>query len=373
MKKLISICTILTIAFSNTVYSASSSKNVSNPHKVALITNYDGIDEKSFNQYCWEGMKLFQEKNEGATKSAYIQPEGESEEDYLIAYANLVAAGHETIISPGFRYETAVHKAQSFYPNINFVIIDGTPHDGDYEPDIGLNTESIYFVEEEAGFYAGVVAALSSETDKVSFIGGMEIPPVEKFGWGYVAGVAYANAMYDTDVVVNDYIYQGTFTDVNSGKVLASHFYDKGSDIIFAAAGGVGIGVIYEGKERRTNGEDVWVVGIDSDQYEDGEISNGDSVILTSVIKNISAATYTAIDEIITNDFKGGQSIILDSTRNGVGLPLENPNLSKKALNAYNMAFDAVANGDVVVPTSIDELETFLGEYNYETPDGVEY
>ncbi len=368
MKKLISTTIIATMLLSLT--SCGSDDN--GLYKVGMTTDAGTIDDKSFNQGSWEGIKRYEEEN-GTIEARFVQPAGEAEEDYLSSYANLVDAGYKTIISPGFKFETAVYKAQSLYPDVNFVILDGNPHGGDFVPSIAENTKSIFFADQEAGFYAGVIAALNSETGSVAYIGGSKIPAVQRFGMGYVSGVAYANEVYDTNTLVTNYIYQGTFTDSAAGKALAGSFYDEGADIVFAAAGAVGTGVIDEAKTRKTNNEDVWVIGVDVDQYDDGLIADGSSVVLTSAIKDLGVATYTSIDEILNNEFPGGQSIILDSTNNGVGIPKENPNLSEENLNYYNETFDAIVAGEVVVPSSVEELEAFLVEYNYEGTEEIDY
>ncbi|MFV0439724.1 MAG: BMP family protein [Lachnospirales bacterium] len=340
-------------------------------YKVGMTTDSGTIDDKSFNEGTWDGIERYREEN-GTIETRYVQPAGEATEDYLNAYADLVDHGYQTIICPGYKFELAVNEAQELYPDVNFIILDGYPHSGDYAANIQDNTLSIFFAEQESGFYAGVVSALSSETGKVSFIGGMQVPAVQKFGWGYVAGVAYANATYGTDVVVDNYIYQGTFTDAAAGKTLAGQFYDSGSDIVFAAAGGVGNGVIDEGKTRRTNGEDVWVVGVDVDQYEHGVMADGTSVLLTSAVKDLDTAAYDSIDSILNGTFQGGEMITLDSTNNGVGLPAENPNLSDEAISAYDEVYAQVVAGDIVVPASVEDLNTFLGEYGGTAPEGLE-
>ncbi|MFV0519561.1 MAG: BMP family protein [Lachnospirales bacterium] len=341
-------------------------------YKVGMTTDSGTIDDKSFNQGTWEGIKRYEEEF-GTIESRYVQPAGEAEQDYLDAYANLVDLGYKTIFSPGYKFETAVYKAQELYPDVNFVILDGYPHSGDYAADIASNTESIFFAEQESGFYAGVASAMSTNTGKVGFIGGSEIPAVQKFGWGYVAGIAYANENFGTDVSVSEYIYQGTFTDIAAGKSLAGQFYDNGCDIIFAAAGGVGVGVIDEGKTRRSNSEDVWVVGVDVDQYESGKMADGSSVILTSAMKDLNAASYNALDEILNGTFKGSEMITLDTSNGGVGLPEENPNLSEEALAKYEEVYASVLAGDIVVPSTVEDLEAFLSEHGYTTPSGVVY
>ncbi len=341
--------------------------------KVAMTTDSGTIDDKSFNQGTWEGIELYKEEN-GNIETKYIKPEGQAEADYLNAFADLVDAGYEVIFAPGFKFETAVYAAQDQYPDIKFVILDGAPHKADdYTSVINENSQSITFAEQESGFYAGIASALSSTTGKVGFVGGMEIPAVQKFGWGYVAGVAYANENYGTKVEVSQYMYQGTFDDVAGGQTVAGSFYDSGCDIVFHAAGGVGVGVINEGKARRAAGENVWVVGVDVDQYSEGLLDDGSSVILTSAMKDLGSASYTTIQEIIDGQFKGGQAIVFDSKNNGVGLPKENPNLSEETVAKYEEAFAKVSGGELTVPASVEDLEKFLADHGYTTPSGVNY
>ncbi len=341
--------------------------------KVAMTTDSGTIDDKSFNQGTWEGILKYEEENAGAIETHYVKPAGEAEADYLAAYADLVDSGYEVIFSPGFKFETAVYKAQELYPDVKFVILDGYPHSGDYAETIGTNTESIFFAEHESGFYAGIAAALESKTGKVGFIGGMEIPAVQKFGWGYTAGVAYANKTYGTNAQVTNYVYQGTFNDVAAGQTLAGAFYNDGVDVVFHAAGGVGVGVINEGKTRRSAGEDVWVIGVDVDQYNEGIMEDGTSVVLTSAKKELGNAAYETIDDIVNGEFKGGQKVVLDSSNGGVGLPAENPNLSEDTVAKYNETFAKVASGEIVVPGTVEELEAFLTAYGYTTAPGVTY
>ncbi len=340
--------------------------------KVAMTTDSGTIDDKSFNQGTWEGIELYREEN-GTIETKYIKPEGQAEADYLNAFADLIDAGYEVIFSPGFKFETAVYKAQDQYPDVKFVILDGAPNNGDGTAVINENSESIVFAEHESGFYAGVVAALTSKTGKVGFVGGMEIPAVQKFGYGYVAGVAYANEKFGTTTEVTQYKYQGSFDDVTGGQQVAGSFYDSGCDIVFHAAGGVGVGVINEGKARRAAGDDVWVIGVDVDQYNEGLMDDNTSVILTSAMKDLGSAAYSTIDDIINGDFKGGQVVTFDSKNNGVGLPKENPNLSEDVITKYDEVYAQVAGGEITVPTTVEELETFIADHGYTTPSGVKY
>ena len=328
--------------------------------KVGMMTDSGTIDDKSFNQGTWEGIQRYQEEN-GTIEAQYIKPGGEATQDYLEAADNLLAKGNELIIAPGFKFEEAIGKLQAENPETKFVILDGEPEGG-----VAENSVGIYFAEQEAGFLAGIAAALETKTGKVGFIGGMVIPAVQKFGYGFVTGVAYANANLGTNVEVADYLYNGTFNDVSGGQAQAGGMYDKGIDIIFVAAGGVGNGVIAEGKVRAEAGDDVYVIGVDVDQYEDGIISDGSSVILTSAIKRIDNAAYDKIDELVNGTFTGGQVITMDAKNDGVGLPAENPNLSEATQQAADEAFELIKNGTIVVPTELDEVTAMLEDLGFD-------
>ena len=328
--------------------------------KVGMMTDSGTIDDKSFNQGTWEGIKRYESEN-GTIEAQYIKPGGEATQDYLEAADNLLAKGNELIIAPGFKFEEAIGKLQAENPETKFVILDGEPEGG-----VAENSVAIYFAEQEAGFLAGIAAALETKTGTVGFIGGMVIPAVQKFGYGFVTGVAYANANLGTNVEVADYLYNGTFNDVSGGQAQAGGMYDKGIDIIFVAAGKVGNGVIAEGKVRAEAGDDVYVIGVDVDQYEDGIISNGSSVILTSAIKRIDNAAYDKIDELVNGTFTGGQVITMDAKNDGVGLPAENPNLSEATQQAADEAFELIKNGTIVVPTELDEVTAMLEDLGFD-------
>ena len=179
--------------------------------KVGMVTDSGTIDDKSFNQGTWEGIQKA-EKDLGIEKN-YMQPAGETEADYLTEIGNLYDAGYKFIVTPGFKFETAIYKAQEQYKDAKFVIIDGEPNDGDDNYDVADNTVAIYFAEEQAGFAAGVAAAVELQTGELGFIGGMEIPAVQKFNCGFQQGVAYANENLGTNVSLKaeNIVYQEHF------------------------------------------------------------------------------------------------------------------------------------------------------------------
>lgn len=372
MKKMMTALTVATLATVGLVAcstDAESPKTETTTIKVGMVTDAGTIDDKSFNQGTWEGVTRYS-TDHPEVKSQYLQPKDATTESFLEAIDNLVLSGNELIITPGFSFEEAIGKAQSLYPDVKFVLIDGQPlvgkdESGNPQYEIGKNTVSIAFSEQEAGFLAGVASALQSQTGKVGFLGGVEVPAVQKLGRGFVAGVAYANAHLGTTTEVSDYLYQGTFTDVDAGKAIAGGMFDKGIDIIFAAAGGVGVGAINEAKSRAENGDDVYMVGVDVDQYDEGLLSDGRSVMLTSAMKYLANAAYQQIDAFVNETFKGGTSHLMNATSNGVGLPEENPNLTEETMTQVQEVFQLIQSGDLVVPQSVEDLDAFLTEMNY--------
>ena len=321
--------------------------------KAGMVTDSGTIDDKSFNQGTWEGI-IEAEKNLGIEKN-YMQPGGETEANYLTEIQNLYDAGYKFIVTPGYKFETAIYKAQEQYKDAQFVIIDGEPNDGKDNYVVGDNTVAIYFAEEQSGFIAGVASAVQLQTGDLGFIGGMEIPAVQKFNYGFQQGVAYANEHFGSNVTIKaeNVVYSGSFSDTALGQQLAAQMYDSGVKAIFAAAGGVGTGVITEAKTRVVNGEEVWVIGVDSDQYADGIYEGDKSVILTSAIKKIDEAAYQMIEAQLNGEFPGGQVLTFNAENDGVGIPAENPNLKDDTVTKVNEVLDGIKNGEIEVKTEL--------------------
>ena len=354
------VAMIALVACSSDKGESGSTTGTDNVNFKVVMMIYSGtIDDKSFNQGTWEGILAYTKDHKGV-KGQHVQPNGETTADYLSAADNLMMAGNNVIIAPGFKFEEAITELQTANPEVSFVILDGEP------ATMAENTTAIYFAEHEAGFLAGVAAALQSQTGKVGFIGGMKIPAVERFGWGYLAGVAYANKNYATNVEVVDYQYQGTFYDVQGGQMMAGGMYDKGIDIIFSAAAAVGNGVINEAKARTEAGDKVYVIGVDVDQYDEGLMNDGSSVVLTSAIKRIDVAVYDTLKAYGEGNFPGGQIITMDAKTNGVGLPETNPNLTTDTQAKVDETLAEIQSGALVVPVTGEELDTFLSEVGYQ-------
>jgi basic membrane protein A and related proteins len=317
--------------------------------KVGMVTDSGTIDDKSFNQGTWEG--ILQAKDDLGIDSKYLKPTGTTEADYLKEIGNLVDAGYNLVITPGFKFETAIYKAQDKYKDSKFVIIDGNPHKGDFKPVVKDNTVSIFFAEHESGFLAGVATALELKKGEAGFIGGMEIPAVQKFNWGFQQGVKYANENLGTTLNIKkeNVIYQGSFDNSAAGGQIAAQMYDRGVNVIFTAAGGVGVGAINEAKTRAKADKKVWIVGVDVDQFDDGKYEGDKSVILTSAMKKVNTASFDMVKAELDGKFPGGQTLTFDAKNDGIGLPDKNPNLSDDTVNKVKDVFGKIKSGEIKV------------------------
>ena len=342
MKKILSFALVLVLVGGLLAGCGAATEEES--FSVGLITDVGGIDDKSFNQSTWEGIVQFEEEYDGVT-TKYLQ--SDSDADYIPNLSTFSDEGLNLIVAPGFLFEEAMAEVSANFPEQKYLIIDTVVGERD-------NVASAVFAEHQGSFLVGVAAALKAEAegqDTVGFIGGMDFDLIQKFEAGFEAGVYAVNP--DMNVLVE---YAGSFADTQIGQTLAAKMYDQGAYVIYHAAGGTGNGLIKEAKDRRTNGDDVWAIGVDKDQYEDGIYDGEKSAILTSMTKRVDVAAYDVAERTMNDDFPGGDVLVYDLANNGVGLPAENPNLSDDIVNAVAEYKTQVVDGDIAVP----ELPTRL-------------
>ncbi|SDX75689.1 BMP family protein [Paenibacillus sp. CF384] len=370
MKKSLVTIVICMLAFAMVVGCGSKNNNTNNAggnagtnegtkasFKAGMVTDSGTIDDKSFNQGTWEGLQ--RATKDLGVESKYLKPAGTTEADYLKEIGNLYDAGFKVIVAPGFKFETAIFAAQDKYKDAKFVLIDGAPHTADdFTPVVKENTVSIFFAEHESGFLAGVATALQLKEGEAGFIGGMEIPAVQKFNWGFQQGVKYANDNLGTKISIKkeNVVYQGSFDNVAAGGQLAAQMYDRGVKVIFTAAGGVGVGAINEAKTRAKAGKEVWIVGVDGDQFKDGVYEGDKSIIITSAMKKVSSASFDMMKAEQEGTFPGGQTLTFDIKNDGVGLPAENPNLSEDTMTKVNEVSAKMKSGDIKVAAEKGDL-----------------
>ncbi|MBU3137728.1 BMP family ABC transporter substrate-binding protein [Clostridium gasigenes] len=326
--------------------------------KVGMVTDSGTIDDKSFNEGTWTGVQNV--TKDLKLKNKYLQPDGETHADYMVKIKDMYDAGFKMIVTPGYKFETAIFESQGKYKDAKFVLLDGAPKETlESQPSVGSNSVAIFFAEEQSGFIAGIATAIELKEGKLGFIGGMEIPPVQKFNWGFQQGVAYANQNLGTkmELTKENIVYQGTFSDVPAGQQLAATMYDRGVKAIFCSAGGVGVGAINEAKSRVASGKVAWVIGVDVDQYTHGIYEGEKSVILTSAMKKIDKATYDMVVKETKGEFPGGETVIYDIKNDGVGIPEKNPNLSEATTTKVKEVVEKLKAGEIKVSNEKGNLE----------------
>lgn len=299
--------------------------------KVGLVTDVGGVNDKSFNQSAWEALEALHE--ELGIQNKYLQSAQSS--DYVPNLNQFVQGGYDLTWSIGFDLGDATLQVAQANPNAKMAIIDNVVD--------APNVESVTFAENEGSFLVGVVAGLTTKTNKIGFIGGMESPVIKRFEVGFQAGVAAVNP--DAKVTVT---YAGAYDKPDIGKSLATQLFNDGADIIFPAAGQTGNGVFNEAAARNQAGgaNKLWVIGVDKDQ----SLEFGDEVTLTSMMKRVDVAVKNVTQQVIDGTFKGGQVTNLTLKEDGVGLPEENPNLSQEILDKVEEFKQKIINGEITVP-----------------------
>jgi len=325
-------------------------------HELVLITDIGTIDDRSFNQGSWEGLVKYATEN-GKTHN-YIQPAEQGDDAYLNAIDLAVQGGAKVIVTPGFLFEVPVHVAQSMYPNTKFILIDGTPHAGDWSPDIASNTVGVTYAEEQAGFLAGYAAVVAGYTE-LGFMGGMAVPAVVRFGHGFVLGADAAAAelgMSSGSITIN-YHYTGVFEPKPEINTMASAWYNDGIECIFVAGGGILFSVIPAAEQAGK-----YIIGVDVDQ------SNESSSIITSAMKKLSVSVYDKIADFYNGTFPGGQHVVYSAANDGVGLPMASSKLGSFGQAEYDAIFAKLVNGSIVVDNrfdiSVEELSVNIVSIN---------
>lgn len=327
---------------------------------VGMVTDSGTIDDKSFNQGTWEG--ILKAKNDFNITEKYLKPEEENYAAYMTKIKDLYDGGFKFIVTPGFKFGKAIYDSQTKYADCKFILIDEAPNNGEEgdarKTEVGKNSVAVFFAEEQSGFMAGIATAVQLKDGDLGFIGGMKLPAVQKFNWGFQQGVKYANDNLGTKVTLKseNVLYQGTFNTPSAGQQIAAAMFDRGVKAVFCAAGGTGTGAITEAKTRQQRGEMVWVVGVDSDQYAEGIYAEGKSAVLTSAVKKLDVVTYDLIKKELDGKFPGGETLVFDATSGSVGLPSENPNLSEETKKTCDEVYEKIKKGEIKISAEQGDL-----------------
>jgi basic membrane protein A and related proteins len=316
---------------------------------VAMVTDVGGVDDKSFNQSAWEGLQNFGKENGlEKGKGGYDYVQSKSDADYATNLNTLVRQDFDLVYGIGFLMQAAIEEIAQQQKDANFAIVDAEVK----QP----NVASILFKEQEAAFLAGVAAALTTKTNHIGFIGGMEIPVIERFEAGFLAGVKAAKPDVQVDVQ-----YSGAFDKAELGQSIASKMYSSGADVVFHAAGATGNGLFKEATDRKAKeaGKDFWAIGVDSDQA-----AMGPDVVLTSALKRVDVAVQDIAKKAQEGNFPGGETVVYSLQEDGVGLaPINAKAEAKDAIDkAVKEWIEKIKSGDVKVPQTRDEAKNFSAQ-----------
>ncbi|QDI90420.1 BMP family ABC transporter substrate-binding protein [Salicibibacter halophilus] len=312
-----------------------------------MVADEGGIDDRSFNESAWNGLQDF-EADYSESEVDYIQSDSSS--DYQPNLMQFAREGTDITFGIGFLMLDDILSVSEQNPDENFALVDDIVVDENDDP--VDNVASITFAEHEGSFLVGVIAALHTETDQLGYIGGVDSPLINKFEAGFRAGVEYVDP--NIDVAIQ---YTEDFNDASLGQQVADTMYGNGADIIFHAAGGSGNGLFTEAIDRRNQDEDVWVIGVDQDQALQEE--EWADVTLTSMVKRVDEAVYQVSEDTMEGNFPGGEILEFDLEDDGVGIAETRDHVSEEALEAAEEYTEMIINGEIDVPETVEEFETF--------------
>ena len=292
----------------------------------AIIYDLGGKFDKSFNESAFNGAEKWKKETGGSYREFELQSDAQREQ----ALRRFAEAGNNPIVMAGFMFATPLAEVAKDYPNTKFAIIDMVVD--------SPNVRSVIFNEHEGSYLVGMMAAMASKTGTVGFVGGMDIPLIRKFACGYVQGVKAANS--SASIIQN---MTGTtpaaWNDPVKGTELTKAQISQGADVVYAAAGGTGVGVLQAAADAN-----ILSIGVDANQnyMHPGQV-------LTSMLKRVDLAVYNAFSEgeSLTTGFN-----IMGLAQDGVGYALDEYNeglVSAEMVSKLEAEKAKIVNGQIKV------------------------
>ena len=321
-------------------------------YKVAMITDYCDITDQSFNQTSYEDCKAYCEP--AGVQLQYFKPQQDADAERIAMVDYAVAEGYNIIVTPGYAFAPTIIATAEMYPDVKFIALDVSAADfGDWEiPD---NVYSAVYQEELCGYMAGV-AAVKMGYKHIGYMGGMAVPAVVRYGYGFVQGVdAAARELGIENEVVLEYIYANAFNgDADITAVMDTWYQEKGVEVVFSCAAGAYTSVAEAA--LKVNGK---LIGVDVDQKGIVDSTYGEGIILTSAMKGLAATIEVTLKDVIENDNwdnYGGKIETLgvvsaeDPTSNFVQIPYENTAWNETFTQEdYKQILAGILDGSIVV------------------------
>lgn len=323
---------------------------------IAIITSPSTVDDGSFNENNYEGVLAFIANHPDAKVTPINEPTGDPAN--AVKTASDIVADYDVIIGCGFQFAGLASVAAD-NPDVKFILVDTFPMDETGEEIQLDNMYAMIFAEQESGFFAGLGAALESQSKKVAVINGIAYPSNVNYQWGFESGVNYANKKYNTGVEIVELPsyagtdvtgadvggnYVGNFNDEATGKVVANALLDKGCDILFVAAGASGNGVFTAVKENAK----AKVIGCDVDQFDDG-VNGDENIILTSALKVMDMNVTKQLEKIADGSFTGQNELLTAATDSTGYVNAEGRNqFSEDTIDKLEEAYKLIKDGSIV-------------------------
>lgn len=319
-------------------------------YEIALVTDAGNIDDNSFNEGAWNGIKDYAEAN--SISYAYYRPSEGSTEALTKTMKDAISKGTKVIVCPGNLFENAVYEMQTAYPDINFLLLDGEPHTADYGIyETTSNTHCILYQEEQAGYLAGYASVMDGYT-KLGFLGGRAVPAVVRYGYGFVQGADAAAAelgMAEGDIEIK-YWYSGVFEPSDEIKAKMDGWYAEGTQVVFACGEHIYISCIAAAEAAGAK-----VIGADIDQ------SAASDLIITSAVKGLGTSVELALASLYANGGiwdadHAGVTAHLGAAEDCIGLPTAQGSwrLDKFTVDQYHALYAKLKDGTIVVDNSSD-------------------
>jgi len=324
---------------------------------VRLLTDSSGVDDKSFNAAAWKGILEFYGAQTG-NDFGWLATENQSM--YVPTLRQATDEGYDLIIVNGFTWDEALTQVSNDNPRQKYLIVDVDWVEAG-------NVMQAAYAEHEGSYLVGAAAALKFLEDRSAnpnsvpqiprfgFIGGMPGAVITKFEVGYVQGIL----SIIPDAQISDY-YVGSWSEPALAKIQAMNWYDSGVYAIFSAAGNSGNGTIAQAREYRAAGRNVWAIGVDSDQYEEGLYNTADSAVLTSMLKRVENSVIFALNAVKNNTFNPSV-ITFDLKADGVGYSNANAALNTDIINRLESIKQQISNGQITVAATLAEAVRLPG------------
>lgn len=343
MKRMIYMVLILAVAFAAVACGEKETEQQSVTEdkgcEIAVIAEYQGAGAGTFSAAAWKRVNSFASEN--GIQAAKYEPEEASKEGYAASVKKASEDGAKLIVLPGKCFETAAYQVQSEYPDVDFLLLDGVPHDADDKYATSKNTIGIIFAEEEAGYLAGYGAVKEGYT-KLGFLGEQELPAIKRYGYGFVQGAAAAAAENEIKTEIS-YRYMKKDDKADDAGSVAAEWYKSGTEVIFSCGGGY-----TEKVAEAADTEGGKVIGSDTDQ------SSLSENVITSAKKGVGSAVETVLKSYRSDRFDGGTAFNYTAKNNGVMLEMKNARFQHFTGDDYKKILKQLKEGNTELKKDAD-------------------